>query len=182
MPNTSGPIVGGGTMAPLALPFPPVLFLLLLHHHKHHELHRDSISESSMFECQGSIGRRVGMTAKSRICIQMTCCLWQYGLSSFQEWDTKFDGFSAKKSIYRKVTSSRLSRLVAHIRIFSLFMEWKFDAYVVMQQTRLLLTTTLWCSKEINIFCANWPDIGHNKVLYKLKQQKIEIAKNIDIS
>ena len=41
----------GVRMAPLALPFPTALFLLLLHHHKHHELHRDSISESSMFEC-----------------------------------------------------------------------------------------------------------------------------------
>ena len=41
----------GVPMAPLALPSPTALFLLLLHHHKHHELHRDSISESSMFEC-----------------------------------------------------------------------------------------------------------------------------------
>ena len=41
----------GDANGPPALPFPTALFLLLLHHHKHHELHRDSISESSMFEC-----------------------------------------------------------------------------------------------------------------------------------
>ena len=32
---------------------------------------------------------------------------------------------------YRKVASSRLSRLVAHLRIFRLFMKGKFDAYVL---------------------------------------------------
>ena len=34
-------------------------------------------------------------------------------------------------STYRKVASSRLSRLVAHLRIFRLFMKGKFDAYVL---------------------------------------------------
>ena len=34
-------------------------------------------------------------------------------------------------SKYRKVASSRLSRLVAHLRIFRLFMKGKFDAYVL---------------------------------------------------
>ena len=34
-------------------------------------------------------------------------------------------------SIYRKVMSSRLSRLVAHLRIIRLFMKGKFDAYVL---------------------------------------------------
>ena len=33
--------------------------------------------------------------------------------------------------IYRKVASSRLSRLVAHLRIFRLLMKGKFDAYVL---------------------------------------------------
>ena len=32
---------------------------------------------------------------------------------------------------YRKVASSRLSQLVAHLRIFRLFMKGKFDAYVL---------------------------------------------------
>ena len=32
---------------------------------------------------------------------------------------------------YRKVASSRLSRLVAHLRIFKQFMKGKFDAYVL---------------------------------------------------
>ena len=32
---------------------------------------------------------------------------------------------------YRKVASSRLSQLVAHSRIFRLFMKWKFDADVL---------------------------------------------------
>ena len=34
-------------------------------------------------------------------------------------------------SPYRKVARSRLSQLVAHLRIFRLFMKWKFDAYVL---------------------------------------------------
>ena len=33
---------------------------------------------------------------------------------------------------YHKVASSRLSRLVAHFRIFRLFMKGKFDAYVLV--------------------------------------------------
>ena len=33
--------------------------------------------------------------------------------------------------IYRKVTSSRLSRLVAHPSISTVFMKGKFDAYVL---------------------------------------------------
>ena len=37
----------------------------------------------------------------------------------------------ACKYTYRKVTSSKLSRLVAHSRIFRLCMKGKFDAYVV---------------------------------------------------
>ena len=32
---------------------------------------------------------------------------------------------------YRKVASSGLSRLVAHLRIFRLFIKGKFDAYVL---------------------------------------------------
>ena len=32
---------------------------------------------------------------------------------------------------YRKVASSRLSRLVAHFQFFRLFMKGKFDAYVL---------------------------------------------------
>ena len=32
---------------------------------------------------------------------------------------------------YRKVASSRLSWLVAHFRIFRLFMKWEFDGYVL---------------------------------------------------
>ena len=32
---------------------------------------------------------------------------------------------------YRKVASSRLSRLVAHLRIFRLFIKGKFDPYVL---------------------------------------------------
>ena len=36
-----------------------------------------------------------------------------------------------KLYMYRKVMSSRLSRLVAHSRIFRLFMTEKFDAYVL---------------------------------------------------
>ena len=32
---------------------------------------------------------------------------------------------------YRKVASSRLSRLVAHLRLFRLFMKGKFDGYVL---------------------------------------------------
>ena len=34
-------------------------------------------------------------------------------------------------AMYRKVTSSRLSPLVAHSRIFRLFIKWKFDACVL---------------------------------------------------
>ena len=36
-----------------------------------------------------------------------------------------------EETIYRKVTSSRLSWLVAHLGIFRLFIEGKFDAYVL---------------------------------------------------
>ena len=32
---------------------------------------------------------------------------------------------------YHKVASSRLSQLVAHSRIFRLFMKWEFDSYVL---------------------------------------------------
>ena len=39
--------------------------------------------------------------------------------------------FSSYGSTYRKVTNSRLSRLVAHFWIFRLFMKGKFDAYVL---------------------------------------------------
>ena len=35
------------------------------------------------------------------------------------------------RTIYCKVASSRLSRLVAHFRIFRLFLKGKFDAYVL---------------------------------------------------
>ena len=35
------------------------------------------------------------------------------------------------KYMYRKVASSRLSQLVAHVRIFRLFMKGKFDAYIL---------------------------------------------------
>ena len=37
---------------------------------------------------------------------------------------------------YRKVAISRLSRLVAHSRIFRLFMKGKFDAYVLWPLTK----------------------------------------------
>jgi hypothetical protein len=33
--------------------------------------------------------------------------------------------------MYRKVACSRLSLLVAYLRIFRLFIKWKFDAYVL---------------------------------------------------
>jgi hypothetical protein len=36
-----------------------------------------------------------------------------------------------ESSKHRKVASSRLSRLVGHLRIFRLFMKVKFDAYVL---------------------------------------------------
>ena len=39
--------------------------------------------------------------------------------------------FILNDNIYRKVVSSRLSRLVAHFQIFRLFMKGKFDAYVL---------------------------------------------------
>ena len=35
-------------------------------------------------------------------------------------------------TMYRKATGSRLSRLVAHLRIFRLFRKGKFDAYVLL--------------------------------------------------
>ena len=41
-----------------------------------------------------------------------------------------------EKRTYRKVVSSRLSRLVAHSRIFRLFMKGKFDAYVLWPLTK----------------------------------------------
>ena len=39
--------------------------------------------------------------------------------------------FSTYKHTYRKVASSRLSWLVAHLRLFRLFMKRKFDAYLL---------------------------------------------------
>ena len=40
-------------------------------------------------------------------------------------------GFLKLSINYRKVASSRLSRLVAHLHILRLFMNGKFDAYVL---------------------------------------------------
>ena len=34
-------------------------------------------------------------------------------------------------AVYRKVANNKLSRLVAHLRIFRLFIKEKFDAYVL---------------------------------------------------
>ena len=42
---------------------------------------------------------------------------------------------SEKICDYRKVASSRLSRLVAHFHIFRLFMKGKFDAYVLLAKS-----------------------------------------------
>ena len=39
---------------------------------------------------------------------------------------------------YRKVASSRLFRLIAHLRIFRLFMKGKFDAYVLWSLAKIV--------------------------------------------
>ena len=54
-------------------------------------------------------------------------------LTKKKSWNSsqkKVDKFITNE-MYRKVASSRLSRLVAHSRIFRLFTKGKFDAYVV---------------------------------------------------
>ena len=54
-------------------------------------------------------------------------------------------------NIYRKVASSRLSRLVAHPSIFRLFMKGKFDAYVstvtFVTKSSKLNSRPVYCSK-----------------------------------
>ena len=55
-------------------------------------------------------------------------CLWSsyvWGLASHESMSETYP------TIYRKVASSRLSWLVAHFRIFRLFMKGKFHAYVL---------------------------------------------------
>jgi hypothetical protein len=78
---------------------------------QNHDVRRPPISRNSLANkdtkhlCQGTLLR--GMTTK-RLEIE--------NLSLFT---------------YRKVASSRLSWLVAHLRIFRLFMKGKFDGYVL---------------------------------------------------
>ena len=43
----------------------------------------------------------------------------------------KFNKAHGVVTTYRKVTSSRLSWLVAHPRVFRRLIKWKFDAYVL---------------------------------------------------
>ena len=51
---------------------------------------------------------------------------WEY-LKGWREYFWRKNRHMHK---YRKVASSKLSRLVAHLRIFRVFMKGKFDAYV----------------------------------------------------
>ena len=60
------------------------------------------------------------------------CNGWQLGKQTELGWFT-VDEFAINhlNTNYRKVASSRLSRLVAHFHVFRLFMKGKFDAYVL---------------------------------------------------
>ena len=51
---------------------------------------------------------------------------------------TYFQSFLILVKEYHKVTSSRLSRLVAHLWIFRLFMKGKFDAYVLRPLAKII--------------------------------------------
>ena len=79
----------------------------------------------------------------SAIFVSCQCCRKKpkTAVGSFSNWKLSFvlsptfevsqRFYIKKKYIYRKVASSRLSRLVAHLAIFRLFMKGKFDAYVL---------------------------------------------------
>ena len=63
-----------------------------------------------------------------------SCCLLNFrNYGSFFPFLTRNDfcRHIKKYFMYRKVASSRLSQLVAHSRIFTLFLKGKFDAYVL---------------------------------------------------
>ena len=53
-----------------------------------------------------------------------------------------------EKKIYSRVASSRLSHLVAHSRIFRLFMKGKFDAYVLWPSAKNF-------QSRLKFFCKN---------------------------
>jgi hypothetical protein len=52
---------------------------------------------------------------------------------------------------YRKVISSRLSRLVVHPRIFRLFMKRNFDAYVLWPLDKMVQNWIVYCSRLYGI-------------------------------
>ena len=55
----------------------------------------------------------------------------QTRLAGITQWQNLPMFVHEQFAVYRKVVSSRLSPLVAHLRIFRLFMKGKFDAYVL---------------------------------------------------
>ena len=62
-----------------------------------------------------------------------------------------------QNSNYRKVVSSRLSRLVAHSRIFRLFMKGKFDTYVLWplaKKSSKLNSRPVYCSRLYGILIS----------------------------
>ena len=61
-----------------------------------------------------------------------------------------------KKYIYRKVVSSRLPRLVAHLTIFRLFMKGKFDAFG--QKSSKLNSRLVYSSQLYGRFVQVWPN------------------------
>ena len=55
--------------------------------------------------------------------------------------------------MYRKVLSSRLSRLVAHLRIFWLFIKRKFDAHDAVNIDKSSQNWIVDCTVHIGAFC-----------------------------
>ena len=77
------------------------------------------------------------ISRKIRLCVVMnhccgSWCSWFGRQSSNQPTGQTHEPFGLEIQIYRKVASSRLSWLVAHLRIFRLLMKGKFDAYVLL--------------------------------------------------
>ena len=56
---------------------------------------------------------------------------FQKKFNSIMWYSFHYDRKKIENNEYRKVASSRLSRLVAHFRIFRLLVKGKFDAYVL---------------------------------------------------
>ena len=62
--------------------------------------------------------------------INLERMVWKFCDNKFCCWKSK-KSLSLSFNIYCKVVSSRMSRLVAHPRIFRLFMKGKFDDYLL---------------------------------------------------